>query len=122
VLSISAATRILLAASPVDMRKSIDGLSAIVRAEWKEDPFAGHLFVFVGRRGDRVKVLTWEPGGFTLYYKRLEQGRFKLPPIPEGALGVSLDATQLALLLDGMDLARVQRPAKWAPPKQSDRL
>lgn len=67
---------ILLATPPVDLLKSIDGLRAMVRSEWKEDVFSGHLFAFVNRRGNRVKLLTWDSGGFVLYYKRLEQGRY----------------------------------------------
>ena len=59
--------RILLAAKPVDMRNSIDGLAAIIRNEWKEDLYAGDLFIFVSRRGDRTKVLTWDNGGFVLF-------------------------------------------------------
>ena len=66
------AVRILLARQPVDMRKSIDGLAAIVPTEWKENLDAGHLFVFVSRRGDRLKLLSWDAGGFVLTYKRLE--------------------------------------------------
>lgn len=117
-LMLPRAVRILLAAEPIDMRKSIDGLTAEVRNEWKEDLYAGHLFVFVSKRGDRVKVLTWDAGGFVLTYKRLEQGRFRLPAIAEGALGARLDATQLAMLLDGIDLTHVRRQKKWAPPEQ----
>ncbi|HVP62951.1 MAG TPA: IS66 family insertion sequence element accessory protein TnpB [Myxococcaceae bacterium] len=75
--------RILLAAKPIDMRNSIDGLAAIIRNEWKEDLYAGDLFIFVSRRGDRTKVLTWDNGGFVLFYKRLEQGRFRLPAFRE---------------------------------------
>jgi transposase len=119
--SVPRATRILLAAEPVDLRKSIDGLAAIVRTAWKEDVFSGHLFLFVGRRRDRVKVLTWESGRFGLYYTRLERGRFRLPSTPDGALGVSMDGTQLAMLLDGIDLSRVRRPPKWQPPEEEDR-
>jgi transposase len=73
------------------------------------------LFVFVSRRGDRVKVLTFSRGGFILYYKRLETGRFRLPPVDEQARVVSLDATQLAMLLDGIDVAQVKRPPAWQP-------
>jgi transposase len=119
--SVPRSTRILLSAEPVDLRKSIDGLAAIVRSGWKEDVFSGHLFVFMSRRHDRVKVLTWESGRFGLYYTRLERGRFRLPSIPEGALGVAMDGTQLAMLLDGIDTSRVRRPAKWQPPEESDR-
>ncbi len=108
--------RILLAAKPVDMRNSIDGLAAIIRNEWKEDLYAGDLFIFVSRRGDRTKVLTWDNGGFVLFYKRLEQGRFRLPTFREGALGARLQSSQLAMLLDGIDLSRVRRPKQWVPP------
>lgn len=108
--------RILLAAQRVDMRNSIDGLAAVIRNEWKEDLYAGDLFVFVGRRGDRTKVLTWDNGGFVLFYKRLEQGRFRLPTFHEGALGARLQSSQLAMLLDGIDLSRVRRPKQWVPP------
>jgi len=62
-----------------------------------------------------VNVLSWDNGGFLLSYKRLEQGRFRLPAIHEGALGVQLDATQFAMLLDGIDLSHVRRPKKWSP-------
>lgn len=110
------AVRILLAAHPIDMRKSIDGLATIIRSEWKENLYAGNLFVFVSKRGDRVKILTWDSGGFVLTYKRLEQGRFRLPAFHDDALGAQLDSTQLAMLLDGIDVSHVRRPRKWAPP------
>lgn len=110
------AVRILLAREPVDMRKSIDGLVALVRNGWQEDVYAGHLFVFVSKRGDRLKVLTWDAGGFVLTYKRLEKGRFRLPALPDSVRGVQLDSTQLTLLLDGIDVTHVKRPGKWAPP------
>ena len=111
--------RILLAAKPIDMRNSIDGLAAIIRNEWKEDLYAGDLFIFVSRRGDRTKVLTWDNGGFVLFYKRLEQGRFRLPVFHDGALGARLQSSQLAMLLDGIDLSRVRRPKQWVPPHPS---
>jgi transposase len=114
-LTLPSAVRILLATEPVDMRKSIDGLMGLVRTGWGEDVYSGHLFVFVSRRGDRVKVLTFSRGGFILYYKRLEQGRFRLPRVDEQARAVCLDATQLAMLLDGIDVAQVKRPPAWQP-------
>lgn len=106
--------RIFAAAEPVDLRKSIDGLSALVRVAG-HDVFSGHLYVFAGRRRDRVKILAWDRGGFVLYYKRLESGRFRWPEIAEGAREVELDATGLAMLLDGIDVRRVERPAAWSP-------
>lgn len=117
-LTLPGSVRILLATQPVDMRKSIDGLMALVRTAWGEDVYSGHLFVFVSRRGDRVKILTFSRGGFVLYYKRLEEGRFRLPRVDESAQSVSLDATQLTMLLDGIDVARVERPRAWAPASQ----
>jgi len=119
VLLLPRAVRILLAAKPVDMRNSIDGLAAIIRNEWHEDVYAGDLFIFVSRRGDRTKVLTWDNGGFVLFYKRLEQGRFRLPAFRDGALGARLQSSQLAMLLDGIDLSRVRRPKQWVPPHPS---
>ncbi len=118
-LTLPSAVRIVLATEPVDMRKSIDGLMAVVRSCFGEDVYSGHLFVFVSRRGDRVKILTFSRGGFILYYKRLEQGRFRLPPVQAQAQSVKLDATQLAMLLDGINVAEVKRPAAWEPPSRA---
>lgn len=114
------AVRIYLASEPVDMRNSIDGLLNIIRDRWRTDAYSGHLFVFVSRRGDRVKVLTWERGGFVLYYKRLERGRFRLPTIEDEAETVELDATQLAMLLDGFDYSGVRRSKAWLPSERSN--
>lgn len=99
------------------MRRGHDGLCAIVRNQWKLDLYGGHLFVFVGRRGDRCKILFWDRGGFVLYYKRLERGRFRLPRVAAQATSVSMDATELAMLLDGIDVVAVRRPPKWEPPR-----
>ena len=120
-LTIPRAVRIFIATAPMDMRKSIDGLRAIVEAEMQADAFSGHLFVFVSRRSDRVKILAWDKGGFVLLYKRLEKGRFKLPHLSPEAMAVEIDATQLAMLLDGIDFGWVKRPEHWQPPSQMDR-
>jgi transposase len=118
VLTLPGSVRILLATQPVDMRNSIDGLMALVRTAWGEDVYSGHLFVFVSRKGDRVKILTFSRGGFVLYYKRLEAGRFRLLRVDADARAVHLDATQLAMLLDGIDVQRVERPRAWTPGRQ----
>ena len=109
--------RIYLAVGAVDLRKSIDGLGAIV-SERGHDLYSGHLYVFLSRRGDRLKILTWSVGGFVLLYKRLERGRFRLPAIRDGQTEVEIDATQLAMLLDGIDIQRVQPPRRWTPPRR----
>jgi transposase len=115
-LTLPPSVRIHLAATSVDMRRGHDGLVAVVRNQWKLDPYAGHLFVFVGRRSDRCKILYWDRGGFVLFYKRLERGRFRLPHIATNADSVTVDATELAMLLDGIDVVTVKRPRRWEPP------
>ena len=115
-LTLPSSVRVYLAAEPVDLRRGHDGLVAIVRSTWKLDPFQGHLFVFLGRRLDRVKILVWDRNGFVLYYKRLSQVRFRMPSIPAGATRVEMDATTLAMLLDGIDVKGVRRPSAWMPP------
>ena len=115
-MTLPSSVRVYLAAEPVDLRRGHDGLVAIVRSNWRLNPFDGHLFVFFGRRLDRVKILVWDRNGFVLYYKRLSQGRFRMPKVPDNATRVELDATTLAMLLDGIDVKSVRRPAAWAPP------
>jgi transposase len=119
VLTLPRSVRIVLATEPVDMRRGHDGLCAIVRNQWQLDPFAGHMFVFVGKRGDRIKCLMWERGGFVLYYKRLERGRFRVPRVAASADRIELDSVQLSMLLDGIDFGRVQRPELWTPPQDN---
>jgi transposase len=104
------------------MRKGHDGLSALVQQDLGQDVYSGHLFAFVSRKGDRVKILTWDHGGFVLYYKRLEKGKFRLPKLPEGQVSVQLEAAQLAMLLDGIDYSRVRRPPHWLPPARQAEL
>lgn len=116
-LSLPAAVQIYLAAEPADMRKGFDGLAAMVTARGL-DIFSGHLFVFVSRRRERVKIVTWDRGGFVLYYKRLERGRFKLPLVSGDT--ARLDAGQLAMLLDGVDIKRVHRNRPWRPAPRAD--
>ncbi len=113
--ALSPHVRVFLASQPVDMRSGHDGLFAIVKG-WGLDPFTGDLFAFVGKRGDRVKILVWHRGGFLLMYKRLEKGRFRIPQLDRGQRTALLDSMQLAMLLDGMDVTHVQRPALWEPP------
>ena len=113
----SSSVQVWLATEPVDMRRGHDGLLALVRALGVADPYSGHLFAFLGRRSDRCKILYWDRGGFVVRYKRLERGRFRLPAIPSDAQSVAMDATSLAMLLDGIDVRRVRRPDLWTPRK-----
>lgn len=114
-LTLPPSVQIWIAAEPVDLRKGFDGLGAIVRTQWKKDLYAGHLFVFLGKRLDRCKVLLWERGGLAVYYKRLEKGRFRVPRLTAGESHVEMDSTQLAMLLDGIDYGRVRRAEHWRP-------
>ena len=114
-LTLSPGTKVYLAVAPTDLRRGHDGLCALVRGSLDLDPYAGHLFAFVGKRGDRIKLLFWDRGGFVVYYKRLSRGRFRLPVVAEGADRVVLDATELAMLLGGFDIARVARTKAWEP-------
>lgn len=107
--------RVYLASEPVDMRQGHDGLFQIVKG-WGLNPFSGDLFGFIGKRRDRAKLLVWHRGGFLLIYKRLEKGRFRIPSVAPGATRAVLDATELTMLLDGIDLSRVKRPTLWSPP------
>jgi transposase len=121
-LTLPASVRVYVAAEPVDLRRGHDGLAAIVRNQWGLNPFDGHLFVFLGRRLDRVKILVWDRNGFVLYYKRLSQGRFRMPLLEKGAVRVVMDGTSLAMLLDGIDVRKVVRSKAWSVPTMGQRL
>jgi transposase len=97
------------------MRKSFDSLAALTREVLRQDPLAGHLFVFRNRPGDRVKVLWWDRSGFCLWYKRLEEGVFKLPE--GGGASAEVESAELALLLEGIDLAGAKRRKRFVPQK-----
>lgn len=105
---------------PVDMRKGFDGLSALIQAA-KHPLYSGALFVFLSKRRDRAKILSYHQGGMVLWYKRLDRGRFRLQKHREQPI-VELDSTSLTMLLDGIDLDTVRRPAYWMPNwKKEDR-
>ena len=118
-LSLARSVGIYVASATVDMRVGHDGLFALVQSLFRLDPYSGHLFVFFGRRNDRVKILFWDRGGFVVFYKRLEKGRFKMPRTSEDASHVVMDGTQLTMLLDGIDLRTVRRPVAWEPKKKT---
>lgn len=103
--------QIFLARQPTDMRKAFDGLAEMVRQHMGGDPLSGHLFVFVNRRGDRVKILCWDRTGYTLYYKRLEAGRFHLPRPQDGTL--QIPSAELTLMLEGIDLSSARRRKRF---------
>jgi transposase len=120
----SATTRIWLASEPADMRCGFDRLAELAQAVTDQNPMEGgeggactHLFLFRGRSGDRLKILYWDRDGYALWYKRLEEGVFKLPRIDGGRKSVELRASELAMLLDGIDLKSVKRVKRFSPKK-----
>ena len=110
-IAVPPGVRILLAAQPVDFRKGMDGLAALVQQALRADPFQGDLFIFRPKRADRVKILVYDGTGLVLYSKRLEAGRFSWPSPGEEV--VRLSAAQLATLLEGLAWNRLQpRPVR----------
>ena len=103
-LTFAPGVKVWLACKPADMRRGFDGLAAAAVQILRADPYSGAAFVFRSRRGDYVKILTWDGSGLCLFSKRLEKGRFVWPPIVEG--GMRLSAAQLALLIEGIDWRR----------------
>lgn len=113
----STSTRIWLATQPADMRCGFDRLAELARVVTNQNPMDGHLFLFRSRGGDRLKMLLWERDGFVLWYKRLEEGVFKLPRIEPEQKSVELRASELAMMLDGIDLKSVKRVKRYQRKK-----
>ncbi len=113
-LTLPASVRIYVAAEAVDLRRGFDGLAAATRSLIREDPLSGHLFVFLNRRKNRIKLLVWDRTGYLLLYKRLERGTFQLPTQPAaGHRHVEVDAGELGLMLEGWDLRGAVRRERW---------
>jgi transposase len=111
--------RIWMASEATDMRCGFDRLAERVTAVIGEDPLSGHLFLFRSRRGDRLKILHWDRDGFVVWYKRLEEGVFKLPRPREGARSMELRASELAMILDGIDVSKLKRVPRYERAVQS---
>jgi transposase len=105
--------RIWLSSAATDMRCGFDRLADRVRVVIGQDSLSGHWFVFRSRRGDRLKILVWDRDGFVLWYKRLETGVFKLPQVMAGARSVELRASELAMVLDGIDVSKLKRVERY---------
>jgi transposase len=103
------------------MRCGFDRLAERVKAVISQDPLSGHLFVFRSRRGERLKILTWDRDGYVLWYKRLEAGVFKLPRLKEGARSVELRPSELAMILDGIDMTKLKRVPRYERTSASNR-
>ncbi len=117
-LSVSSQTRVFLARDAVDMRKSFNGLIGLAESVLEQDPLSGHLFVFINRRRDRIKLLYWGGTGFCIWYQQLEQGGYQLPDATtvDERKGIEITATQLSLILDGVDLSSVRQRPRYRLP------
>ena len=113
-ISLPSAVRAFLCTRSVDMRKSFDGLSGLVEECFRQDLLDGHLFLFVNRRRDRIKVLYFDHDGLAIWYKRLELGSFQVPDAGDRD-GIELDAAQLAMILSGIDLKAARRRRRFRP-------
>jgi len=107
---VSGGKRYFLWRGATDMRKSFNGLSAIVRNEMRGDLMSGDVFVFINRRRDRIKLLCWDRTGFAIWYKRLERGTFELPP--DGG-NRELSRAQLMLIMEGIELGSVRQRKRY---------
>jgi transposase len=115
-LSLPPTVRIWLSAQPADLRKSFDGLAALVQQGLQGDPLSGDIFVFRNKAADRIKLLIWEEDGYAIWYKRLEVGTFRFPPSPEAQPRVEIRAADLVMLLEGIDLSTVKRGKRYHRP------
>jgi transposase len=119
VLTLPPSVRVYVAAEPADLRKSFDGLSSLVAQRFGADPLCGHLFVFRNRRGDQIRVLFWDRTGYALFAKKLARGRFHLArDLPKGATHVEVEAAELSLMLEGLDLSQAVRRKRWRPSER----
>ena len=113
-LSISPAVKIFLYAEPADLRRGYDGLAALVTDAMGENPLSGHLYLFINRRCNRIKLLYWATDGYAIWMKRLERGSFEMPQASDcDSLSVKITASQLALILEGIELSSVRRRKRY---------
>jgi transposase len=112
-IHLPASVRVYLCLTPTDMRRSFDGLHALVRDHLQLDAFAGHLYIFNNRRRDRLKVLYWDRDGFAVWAKRLEEGSFTIPSGEPGSTRIEITTEELGAVLSGIDLQRATRRKRY---------
>jgi transposase len=111
------AVRVYFATQPTNLRKSFDGLTADIRCALGHDPLSGHVFVFLNRRKNQVKLIVWTRDGFTIVHKKLERGTFTFPArVASNVPSVAIDVHELAMLLEGIDVSRAKNKPRWEPP------
>ena len=107
------APRYFLYVESTDMRMGFDSLSGLVSSRLKEDPRSGDLFIFINKPRNRIKMLRWEPGGFVLFFKRLEQGTFELPEVKKPGLSHSIEYGQLAMMITGFSMKHARKRRRF---------
>ena len=115
-ISLPHPVRVFLHTPATDLRKGFDALSGLVSNAFRQDPTSGHLFLFVNRRRDRLKILYWDRDGLAIWYKRLEKGSFQLPAVAADAVSIEMSPTQLSLILSGIDLSSARQRKRYQPP------
>lgn len=113
-ISVAAGTKIFIALGATDMRKGFDGLCGVVTGVLEKDPLSGHLFLFVNRRRDKMKILYWDGDGLAIWYRRLEQGTFQMPGPREDATSIEIRSDELTMLLRGIDYSSVKRRKRFS--------
>jgi len=116
--SLTSSLNYFLYNGPTDMRKSFDGLCGMVSDKLSRNPMSGEVFIFINKRRDRIKLLHWEPGGFMLYYKRLESGTIELPRWNHMASGYQTLWSDLMLMIEGISLKKIERRKRYILTKQ----
>jgi transposase len=112
-ISLPHPVRVFLHTPATDLRKGFDALSGLVTTAFSQDPTAGHLFLFVNRRRDRLKILYWDRDGLAIWYKRLETGSFQIPTADREAVSIEMTPTQLSLILAGIDLRSARQRKRY---------
>ena len=113
-LTLPSSVRIYVSAEPVDLRRGFDGLAAATRSIIREEPMSGHVFAFINRRRNRIKLLVWDRTGYVLLFKRLERGTFEIPTQPRPNMRhVEIDSGELSMMLEGLDLRSARRRKRW---------
>ena len=115
-ISLPHPVRVFLHTPATDLRKGFDALSGLVTTAFSQDPTSGHLFLFVNRRRDRLKILYWDRDGLAIWYKRLETGSFQIPAAPRNAVSIEMTPTQLAMILSGIDLRFARQRKRYQRP------
>lgn len=115
-ISLPHPVRVFLHTPATDLRKGFDALAGLVTTAFSQDPTSGHLFLFVNRRRDRLKILYWDRDGLAIWYKRLENGSFQVPVVAPDAVSVEVSPTQLTLILSGIDLGSARQRKRYRRP------